>query len=192
MPDAGHNTYHHINEETALKLALKIIGAEKYAWEDQDWEQFRKVDLKDSSVTWFPKGELVIIRIPGKNEYTPQNYQLAYKFLVRTLSPDDNINIYINAKTGELINQFSNNLHAIGTVQTVYNGTRTFYTYYRGFPNWDFILEDRTKPSDVDTRNHQYKPHEVCVSKDFWNMKKIDDNNNYWDIDYDKHAPTSH
>ncbi|MCD6566890.1 MAG: M4 family metallopeptidase [Bacteroidales bacterium] len=182
-----------IDEETALKLALEIIGAEKYAWEDQDWEQFRKVDLKDSSATWFPKGELVITRIPGKSEYIPENYQLAYKFLVRTLSPDDNINIYINAKTGELINKFSNVLRATGTVVTVYNGTRSFYTYYRGFPNWDFILEDRTKPSDVDTRNHQYKDgYPWCIPKDFWNMTKIDDNNNYWNIDDDKHAATSH
>lgn len=179
-----------INEETALKLALKIIGAEKYAWEDQDWEQFRKVDLKDSSATWFPKGELIITRIPAKSEYIPENYQVAYKFLVRTLSPDDNINIYINAKTGELINKFSNILRATGTVVTVYNGTRSFYTYYRGFPNYDFILEDRTKPSDVDTRNHQYSSG--CTSKDFWNMTKIDDNNNNWGINDDKHAPTSH
>jgi len=81
----------------------------------------------------------------------------------------------------------------LGTVVTVYNGTRSFYTYYRGFPNYDFILEDRTKPSDVDTRNHQYKNgFPWCISKDFWNMKKIDDNNNYWNIDDDKHAPTSH
>jgi len=182
-----------INEETALKLALKIIGAEKYAWEDPDWEQFRKVDLKDSTATLFPKGELVIARISGKSEYIPENYQLAYKFLVRTLSPDDNINIYINAKTGELINKFSNILRATGTVVTVYNGTRSFYTYYRGFPNYDFILEDRTKPSDVDTRNHQYKNgYPYCISKDFWNMNKIDDNNNYWGINDDEHAPTSH
>lgn len=62
-----------INEKTALKLTLNFIGAEKYEWEDQDWEQFRKVDLKDNSATWFPKGELVITRIPGKSEYIPQN-----------------------------------------------------------------------------------------------------------------------
>jgi len=112
-----------INEEKALEFALNFIGAEKYAWEDPDWEQFIKMDLKDSSATWFPKGELVIVRKPGKDEYVSENYQLAYKFLIRTLSPDDNINIYINAKTGGLIKKVSNSLNATGTVVTVYNGS---------------------------------------------------------------------
>ncbi len=183
-----------INEEKALEFALNFIRAEKYAWEDQDWEQFIKMDLKDSSATWFPTGELFITRTPGKDEYVPENYQLAYKFLIRTLSPDDNINIYINAKTGGLIKKLSNSLNATGTVETVYNGSRSFYTYYRSMPPlWDFILEDRTKPSRVDTRNYEYKKgYPDCEPKDFWNMSKIDDNDNYWGIGADKHAPTSH
>jgi len=98
--------------------------------------------------------------------------------------------LILNAQTGELIKQSSNILHATGTVVTVYNGSRSFYTYYRGIPNWDFILEDRTKQSKVDTRNAEFDIG--CILEDFWDLDKVDDDNNYWPKDAYKHAASSH
>jgi len=50
-----------IDEQTALNKALAWIGAKKYGWEDTFSENLYKEQMRDSSATLKPKGELLII-----------------------------------------------------------------------------------------------------------------------------------
>jgi len=131
------STVPNINEQDALIVALSALGAQKYAWEDDAWENGLKTDLNDNRETYYPTGELVLVRKPEKIYLINQDMVLAYRFDISSLDPFDHREVYINAHSGELVkNQtliiscFSNEskVFSTGTLNSIYNGTRTFTT----------------------------------------------------------------
>lgn len=79
-----------LSEAEAFSAALKIIGAEKYSWEEGT--EFYGQNI--------PKGERTLIRdlLKGGKEYRP-----AYKFSIYALSPLSNKIYYIDAQDGHLL-----------------------------------------------------------------------------------------
>jgi len=69
------NTEPAIDGQTALIKALAWINAKKYGWEDPFTENLYKEQMKDSSATLKPKGELLIIL----DDSITHSYRLAYK-----------------------------------------------------------------------------------------------------------------
>ena len=76
-----------ISEEKALAIALKSVNAQRYAWEDTAWEHQIKLDLEDKNATYYPKGDIVLARKPGKEDYERDSYVLAYKFDITAVEP---------------------------------------------------------------------------------------------------------
>jgi hypothetical protein len=49
-----------LSEKESLSDALLFVGATKYKWEDQAWEEFAKQNTNNTNATYYPNGELVI------------------------------------------------------------------------------------------------------------------------------------
>lgn len=51
-----------LTEQQALNKALDYVNSETYKWEDKRMEEFIKENTDNSNATYFPKGELIIIK----------------------------------------------------------------------------------------------------------------------------------
>lgn len=62
------------DEKQALEKALSFVNAKRYKWEDAAMEQFAKQNSKNLNATYYPKGELIIVKD------SVSNFQLAWMF----------------------------------------------------------------------------------------------------------------
>lgn len=114
-----------ISKQEAIQKAIEFVGAEKYLWNNPKEEEFLKSIKKDINATYSPKAELVIAPINGI--YSKENFRLCYRVNIFSEVPYDNVDVYIDAKTSEIINKISKIAHAdvTGTANTLYSGTKT-------------------------------------------------------------------
>lgn len=104
-----------ITESQALSTALHFMPAETYKWEE--------------SGTALPKAELLIAKDRLKSNSV---YRLAYKFIIEAAAPPVSKAIYVDAQTGEVIQQrlLTQNIHPFvnGLADTRYSGSRKINT----------------------------------------------------------------
>ena len=114
-----------ISKQEAIQKAIDFIGAEKYLWSNPKEEQFLKIERKDINATYYPKAEIVIAPINGI--YAKESFRLCYRINIFSELPYDNVDVYIDAHTGEIINKIGKIAHAdvTGTANTLYSGTKT-------------------------------------------------------------------
>lgn len=111
-----------ITEQSALTQALLFVNAKKYKWEDPALEEFIKRKTNTLTATYFPKGELVIVKDLLKNS---KSLKLAWKFTISSLLPSYEQLIYVDATTGDVINNealiYDSNIAC--TASTRYSGS---------------------------------------------------------------------
>lgn len=109
-----------VSEEQALKYALNKVGAERYMWEDEYWENNIK-EIKGTEATYFPKGQLVWFPV---NE---TDLKLVYKFDINAASPHSSQRLIIDAHSGAVIKVIPLEHNCNGaSVNTIFNGLRNF------------------------------------------------------------------
>jgi Zn-dependent metalloprotease len=113
-----------LTEAQALQSALKKVNARVYQWQDANATALARVAHNDPSFTYYPKGELVIVH-RSKADQSPGSYCLAYKFNVYAADPLYRANVFVDASTGEIVEE--QNLictaDVVGTAVTKYSGT---------------------------------------------------------------------
>ena len=157
----------YISEKEALDVAIKYLNAKKYIWEDTVFENELKMIKKDSLATNYPKGELLFAKIKENAPDNNENYDLSWRFEITSLIPFNHSIIYIDALTGKFLKERSLIFKANGNCITLYDGPKSFTTEYRGFPNFDYILKDKTRTDGG-----------LCVK--WWSNWAS--NNYHWDI----------
>jgi bacillolysin len=164
----------------ALAVALAEVNADKYAWEDPNWEQQRRLDTGDSTASYFPGEELIYARINHGGNFKANNYALSYRFVINTILPEaDQLEVIVDAKKGNIIRVRSLVHHdgpATGTLTTLYNGQHSFTTYRRSFPNYDWVLKDHTRGNKLHTLAY-------TGSNTWWTLSEVDDSDNKWSGD---------
>lgn len=171
-----------------FQIAIQKINANSYLWENE--MQSVLMEYKK------PKGELVLVPDIKKREVN-----LAYKFDIYATSPISREEIYIDAKTGEVL--FSNKIikHAnslisdndilkrkkeventillvTGSADTRYSGTKEIETTFDGT---NYILKDQTRGQGIVTFN--------CESTfNYQNVDFTDDDNNWSAAEHDNVA----
>lgn len=112
-------------EATALNKALTAVGATKYKWEDEAEMKALREAFEDPNLSFEPKAELVIYPKDG-NFADNADFRLAFKFNIFASEPESRANIYIDAKTGEIIGreELIHTADAPGKAITKYSGTR--------------------------------------------------------------------
>jgi bacillolysin len=128
------STSQQLAEQQALEKAIVYVDAEIYKWEDKGMELFIKKNTGNSDATYYPKGELIIVKDAMKDK---GNFKLAWKFTISSLSPNNEQLIYIDASTGDVIGEVSLllDVNTPGTAGTLYSGTKniTCDSYTSGF-----------------------------------------------------------
>ena len=133
-----------LTKSAAIEKALAKIGAKKYSWENQKFDQLLKNNKKDSNYSSYPNPELCYVNA-GFSEKVA-DYVLAYKMEIYSLEPHGKISIYIDAQDGkfikelELIHENCNSGDPIhencddgtpttSSVNTLYNGPQSITSY---------------------------------------------------------------
>ena len=119
------NTIPSISIQDAIQKAIEFVGAEKYLWNNNEEEDFFKKEKNDVNATYYPKAVLVIAPVGGV--YSKENFKLCYKINIFSELPYDNVDVYVDAQTGKLVNQIGKIAHAdvIGTANTLYSDIKT-------------------------------------------------------------------
>lgn len=146
-----------LTESQALQYALNHIGADVYKWEipaeevhikseqlvqcdaTGDCQITGKDDLRNKiaaqklkcsghfndKATYYPKGELMYA--PKKGSYASADYRLVWKFNIYAHQPVSRSEVYVDANTGEIVNEneIIHEADAVGTAETAYSGTQT-------------------------------------------------------------------
>lgn len=157
-----------LSESESLNHLLKKINAEKYAWEDNSYEELIKKETNDLLATNYPKGELVIIDKDLFDDiFEPI---LAYKFSVYSINPLSNSYYYINATNGKIILEDAIIKHLQGTAQTRYSGQRIIET--QQIPG-SYRLRDYSRGSGIETYN-------MNRGTNYGSASDFTDNDNNW------------
>jgi Zn-dependent metalloprotease len=91
-----------------------------------------------------------------------QNYLLAYKVKVATTLGMPMQEFYINTQNGEIIKSYPIIFKVENTVNTKYNGSKSFQTTWRGSGYNYYYLLDLSKATSIETRNSYFQdgwPH---------------------------------
>jgi Zn-dependent metalloprotease len=113
-----------LTPKQALKKALEKVHASRYRWENADEEEALRKAFNDPNLTYYPKGELVVVHVKGA-DYSAASYHLAYKFNIYADIPLYRSNVFVDANSGKILDE--QNLicttDVVGPATTKYSGT---------------------------------------------------------------------
>ncbi len=139
-----------LSEEQALQKALEFVGAKKYKWQDAATERQMKQLLEDPSFTYFPKAVKYIA--PMQGDHVRGDYRVTYRFDVFAAEPESRKYVFVDAKTGEIVNvqERMHSADVTGTANTKYNGTQNITTdSYNG----SYRLREAGRGKGIQTMN---------------------------------------
>ena len=168
-----------LSEAAALTKALAFVGAKKYKWEEVEQLKELRAAFEDPNFNFDPKGSLVIY--PKNGEFKDQaDFRLAYKFNIYASEPESRANIYIDAKTGEVIGreELIHTADTPGKAMTKYSGEREIITdSYNG----SYRLREVGRGKGIQTMNAKTSSS-VAGAVDFTDTDNVWNNvNAQWD-----------
>ena len=175
---SGLSTAPSLSAPAALTRALAHVGATKYMWQDLGEETMLKQETGKSSASYYPQGELVIVRnVRSTRTESKNQLTLAWKFNVYAQEPVSRAYIYVDAHTGEVVQQDDIIKHtgATGTFATAYSGTRSIAD---GTTTGGYFLRETTRGLGIETYNMK-KGQQYSRAVDF-----IDGDNNWIAAEY--------
>lgn len=139
-----------LTEQAALDHALAYIGADKYYWEVEYWQNEIREHTGNPAATWFPEGELIITKFG--NIYEGQ-FRLAYRFDIHAHSPNIEERVYVDAGTGEILYTLplTSNCEPPVNFTSIFNGTQSVQT--EKYTADDYRLNDDCKSAEVWVRD---------------------------------------
>ncbi|RRQ45214.1 M4 family metallopeptidase [Chryseobacterium sp. SC28] len=163
-----------ISEGEALKFALNEIGAKEYMWKNTESEKLLKKEENNEMISYFPKGELVIIE---KNLFSKNPIpRLAYKFDIYAKYPISRNYVYVDAQNGEILFKDPIIKHILGIGNTRYSGQRNFET--QQLSSNQFRLREYSRGNGIETLNMNNGTN-YSAATDF-----IDNDNNWTSAEY--------
>ncbi|MBE2290452.1 MAG: Ig-like domain-containing protein [Chitinophagaceae bacterium] len=109
----------------ARDIAITSVGANTFAWQISAMEAQLKTEQKDTSASYFPKGELVYIE-DNTLKQQDRKLHLAYKFNVYAIQPLSREDIYVDASNGKILFRNSQIHHTSSSGPSAYSGTVNF------------------------------------------------------------------
>lgn len=136
-----------LSKVNAISAATKYVGAQKYAWEDANFEQRIKM-RKGANATYYPSPQLVWYG--GDDDINPKDLKLAYKIDIYSIAPRDRKFIFVDAANGKVLGFKQELMHSdtTGTAATGYSGTQTIHSDLNGS---SYRLRDLTKGNGIIT-----------------------------------------
>lgn len=160
-----------------------------FAWEDQSWEAAIVDDSGgDTTATWNPSGDLMIALDHYANLgflMDSSRYRLAYQFDVRVISPNIYMRYWVDANTGVVFKSLSlMDQDGLADVINSDGGTQTIDTRWRGFPNFDYVLETNNDEVRIHCKKSNGNPFpwraEIDKDDEPWIGFESDATTAYW------------
>jgi bacillolysin len=138
-------------ERPALLKALAHVGAEKYMWEDAQWEQELREKAHNPDTSYYPKGVLcwlpVQIGSPGAS-----TYKLTFRFDIHSASPHAVRRVFVDARTGSIVKELPLESHcSAANFTSIFNGSRSIST--DKYTANDFRLRDNCQAATFRVRD---------------------------------------
>lgn len=132
-----------LTAEAAQQKAMQAMGATAWCWESEKWEKEIREHTGKPDASYAPKPELVWFNGREMKNWNPEAFRLAWTMDLHAASPHKAERYYIDAATGEVLAEVAleSNCNTT-TVSTVFNGTRTIYTYLLPVLNWYYMQDD--------------------------------------------------
>jgi Zn-dependent metalloprotease len=165
-PELEVDVIPHIGERDAIRTAIGLV---------EIGIGVRKLDF-DSVVTPV-SARLVIARADLNLDWTGSNVHLSYAVDVTPLHGKQRT-IYVDAITGSVLRLewFPSNCED-GVAETLYNGSRTIDSKWRGFLSQDYILHDECRGDGIHT---------------YLDGSDVDDGDNLWSLYSERPATSAH
>lgn len=160
-----------LSEAEAVQKAIDHVGAQQYKWQIESEENFIKMIKKDVNASYFPKGTLEYISVKG--DYNKRDMRLAYRFDVYSHEPMSRRWIFVDAHSGEIINEVDRICHVdvTGSANTRYSGTQTIVADQTG-PG-AFRLRESGRGQGVET-------YDLNNGTNYGNAVDFTDTDNNW------------
>lgn len=175
-----------ISEQNALETAKGYADGTDFLWLDQNAEQALKEMEKDPDATYFPQGELVIVRSSANRNSSDSKFALAWQFDLYMGLKGEARRIQVDAHTGQFLNytpiSFSCNP---GSGTTTWNGVRSISTDEEGSV---FILLDDCEGSHP----YQLKTWDLQRTSSAGNRIDYEDGDNDWTTLSDRTGVQTH
>ncbi len=157
-----------LTESAALDKALQHIGAQHYRWQSPQQEAALKREQNNQQATYYPKGQLIYTQKQGTEDGI---FYLCYQFDIYADEPLERQYVFVDAQTGNIINQINRLCHTDtpATAVTKYSGIRTITTDNTGST---YRLREGARGNGIITYNCQQQTN--FVNTDFT------DADNYW------------
>lgn len=157
-----------LDEGTAITEAINYIDAEEYMWESNENNTLLKEILNDSSTTYYPNPELLIVR----DKPDGADYKLAYKVDIYASDPFLKQDVFVDANLGEVLYSLNALHHADsnGLAHTKYSGIQNIITDHMA-PHSLFRLRESTGGGihTYDARNGMFPTKDFIDSNNVWN-----------------------
>jgi Zn-dependent metalloprotease len=157
-----------LTEDAAIAEAIAYINAQEYMWEDEANNNWLKNHFNDETASYYPKTELVICMNGFNIEDTL--FYAAYKIDIHASYPESSNYVYVNARTGDILDVESMTYAASGTADTRYSGNKTITTQYKS-NTYKLIGHDG---------NRKVETYNMYKGTNFGNATDFTDNDNYW------------
>jgi Zn-dependent metalloprotease len=157
-----------VNKSDAFANALTFVHAVSYKWEDASEENWLKKISKDDNATYYPQGEMILVKDKQKGIY-----KYAWKFDIYASKPLSRQDVYVDAQTGEVLLTL-NRLYTTdveGTAVTHYSGTKTITT--DSLSPTSFRLRETGRGNGIQTYNMQQ-------GTNYGSAVDFTDADNYW------------
>lgn len=176
VPNVSINTTPAITMSSALQLALNHIHANSYMWQFPAAEQALKQQTGNPDTSYYPVGKLCILNEDIR--FNSISFHLAWKFRVFAVSPLKHEDIYIDAHSGQVLQEYSLicTTDYLGTATTKYSGIRPIMTQKAGIPIiWEYYrLRETGRGGGIETYNNAKD-----VMPNLHNTDFTDDDNNW-------------
>lgn len=181
------NTQPAYNEQQALAIAMNIIGATQYAWEDSDMEEDLQEMTGDPNATYYPAGKLMLAYEPNSS-LNASNFKLSWLFEIVSVQPASLKTVYVNAQNGTVLKIFDN-ADFNGPCTTLYDGSQTLDTKWVGglFHGHHHLVGD-DNGKNVETRkngtaglNWKDKDH-IFDLDDVWAADRMAEAQAHWGV----------
>ena len=180
-----------IDENVAMKSVLQYYNNSLFAWEDTNFENQIKFDSGDSTMTYYPTGELVFTFNDDyatiQYDMNPNDFRMAWKFDIVSLAPNFHRTVYVDAITGNVFKEIDNYAYD-GSANIPYNGLVVLDTRNTGFPFPKNILHTNNGSVEVHTKINKHPAipwslkSEVKHEAPNWGVDSVDATAPHWAV----------
>jgi len=162
-----------LTEQNALQYALQKVNAKKYMWENTSFTNQKRQTTNNPNFTFFPHGELVMVHKKDA-DYSANNMRLVYKFNIYAEKPLYRANVFVDANTGEILDEQNQicTIDVVGTGVTKYSGTVAMNSDSTGVGQ--YRLQETSRGNGIQTYNLQngtaYQNTDFTNGSSTWNL----------------------